>query len=135
MIIVDTTTLVAILRDEPERRQFTKRIEAAERCFMSAASLLQTRIVLCARRGNSAIVSLHSLISEIGVDVVDVTKETAEIAFAAFREFGKATGSPAGLNFSDCFSYAPAKELDLALLFKGRNFAQTDIVAATEQRV
>ena len=132
MIIVDTTTLVAILRDEPERRQFTKRIEAAERCFMSAASLLQTRIVLCARRGNSAIVSLHSLISEIGVDVVDVTKETAEIAFAAFREFGKATGSPAGLNFSDCFS---AKELDLALLFKGRNFAQTDIVAATEQRV
>ena len=132
MMVVDTSALVAILNDEPERRAFNESIEAASATYVSAANLLETRIVLFAGSGEAAILALDAFLLESGITVVEVSSRIADLAFDAYRRFGKGTGHGAGLNFGDCFSYALAKHLDVPLLFKGDDFSRTDIRSASE---
>lgn len=132
MMVVDTSALVAILNDEPERRVFNESIEAASATYVSAANLLETRIVLFAGSGEAAILALDAFLLESGITVVEVSSRIADLAFDAYRRFGKGTGHGAGLNFGDCFSYALAKHLDVPLLFKGDDFSRTDIRSASE---
>ena len=132
MMVVDTSALVAILNDEPERRVFNESIEAASATYVSAANLLETRIVLFAGSGEAAILALDAFLLESGITVVEVSSRIADLAFDAYRRFGKGTGHGAGLNFGDCFSYALAKHLDFPLLFKGDDFSRTDIRSASE---
>ena len=132
MMVVDTSALVAILNDEPERRVFNESIEAASATYVSAANLLETRIVLFAGSGEAAILALDAFLLESGITVVEVSSRIADLAFDAYRRFGKGTGHGAGLNFGDCFSYALAKHLDVPLLFKGDDFSRTDIRPASE---
>ena len=135
MMVIDTSALVAILGDEPERRAFNERIETANSTYISAASLLETRIVLFARSGENAVLALDAFILKSGMSVVEVSPRIGDIAFEAYRRFGKGTGHSAALNYGDCFSYALAKHLDLPLLFKGTDFSATDIRSATSDSV
>ena len=131
-MVVDTSALVAIMNDEPERRQFNELIEAATATYVSAASLLETRIVLFARTGDSAVLALDAFLLKSGMMVMEVAPRIADIAFDAYRRYGKSSGHGASLNYGDCFSYALAKHLDAPLLFKGEDFSQTDIRSAAE---
>lgn len=130
MIAVDSSALVAILSDEPERDAFIRRINAEEVAYISVASLLEVRIVLFSRSGDEGVLILDSFLLKSGMAVVEVSPRMGEIAFEAYRRYGKGTGHDASLNYGDCFSYALAKYLDAPLLFKGEDFSKTDIPSA-----
>ncbi len=132
-MVVDTSALVAIMGNEPERHRFNRMIEAAAAAYVSAASLLETRIVLFARSGDSAVLALDAFLLKSGMIVTEVTPRIADIAFDAYRRYGKGTGHGAALNYGDCFAYALAKHLGAPLLFKGGDFSQTDIQAAASE--
>lgn len=132
MMVVDTSAIIAIMSDESERRLFNECIEVASACHISAASLLEARMVLYNRSGENAVLALDAFLLKCGMHVVDVTPHMGDMAFDAYRRFGKGTGHRAGLNYGDCFAYALAKHLDAPLLFKGDDFSETDIVAAAK---
>ena len=134
-MVVDTSALVAIMDNEPERRRFNELIEAAPATYVSAASLLEARIVLFARSGENAILALDSFLLKSRMNVVEVSPHIADIAFNAYRRYGKGTGHGAALNYGDCFSYALATHLSLPLLFKGDDFSKTDIRSAADERL
>src|SRR2546427_60618 len=107
-MVVDTSALLAILLNEPERRRFNERIEADPTRLISAATLLETGIVLEQRGGEPAGRELDLFLHRARFEVVPVDQDQVEIARAAFRRYGKGR-HPAGLNFGDCFSYALSK--------------------------
>jgi len=128
-MVIDTSALLAILFDEPERRAFNEKIEAASARLLSAASWLEAAIIVDDRLGYEGARDLKLFIAEAEIEIVPVTKEQAEVARLAYREFGRGN-HPAGLNSGDCFAYALARTTRLPLLFKGEDFARTDIAAA-----
>ena len=125
-MVIDTSALVAILQDEPERRAFNEAIEAAENCSLSTASFVETSMILESRYGPEGSRSLDLFIGKAGITLIAVDADQAYVARQAYREYGKGR-HPAGLNFGDGFAYALAKTLDEPLLFKGDDFAATDI--------
>ncbi len=128
-MVIDTSALVAILFDEPERPMLAEAIVAEPRRLISAATLLEASIVVEARRGEAAGRELDLLIHRIGGDVVAVTEPQVELARAAWRRYGRGRHA-AALNYGDCFSYALARHAGEPLLFKGDDFAHTDVVSA-----
>lgn len=130
MIAVDTSALIAILFGEPEREQFQAVLDEASGLVISAATLVEARIVTRRRAGDPMVELLHALIERAGIRVEPVTDHQTTIAHAAFLKFGKGNGHPAQLNFGDLFSYALAKGRNVPLLFKGNDFAATDIASA-----
>lgn len=130
MIVLDTSALVAILTDEPERRTFNEAIERAATRMMSAATLLEAKMVLFARYGGAGVNALDAFVLRGDIHIESVTPAQAELAFDAFRRFGRGTGHAAHLNYGDCFSYALARENAAPLLFKGGDFVHTDIEPA-----
>lgn len=129
-MIIDTSALLAILQDEPERRAFNEALELAETRSMSAATFVETSIVIESRYGAEGLRDLDLLIAKAAIALVPVDSEQAQIARTAFSQFGKGR-HPAGLNYGDCFSYALAKVLGEPLLCKGSDFAQTDVAVFT----
>lgn len=129
MIVIDTSAIIAVLRDEPERRAFTEAIERAEQCAISAVSFVEASMVIEARYGEEGLRDLDLFILRAAVDVAAVDLEQAKIARRAFRTFGKGRHA-ANLNFGDCFSYALAKASEAPLLFTGEDFSRTDVEAA-----
>jgi ribonuclease VapC len=127
-VVLDTSALVAVLFDEPERAEFVERIAADARRLVSAATLVETGLVVEARRGEVAGRELDLLLHRASVACVAVDERQAEIARAAWRRFGKGR-HPAGLNYGDCFSYALARVSGEPLLFKGGDFALTDVTS------
>ena len=134
-MVIDTSALLAILQDEPERRAFNEAIEAAETRALSTATFVETSIVIESRYGAEGLRDLDLLIAKANIDLIAVDAEQAHGARHAFSRFGKGR-HPADLNYGDCFSYALAKVLHAPLLYKGDHFSQTDITAAlTDQSV
>lgn len=135
MIVLDTSAIVAIFRQEPEARRFAERIEADEQPLLSAANLLECSMVVRGAKilpGEEAERWIDSFL-EIGrVRVEPVTARHAAVARSAHRLFGKGSGHAAQLNYGDCFAYALAKTLDVPLLFKGNDFSETDLRTACE---
>ena len=129
-MVVDTSAVVAILRDEPERRTFTEALENAGHCVMSAVSFVEASLVIETRFGAEGIQHLDLLISKAQIEIAPVDREQALAARRAFSRFGRGR-HPAGLNFGDCFAYALAESRSEPLLFKGDDFAKTDISPAT----
>jgi ribonuclease VapC len=127
LIVIDTSALIAILSGEPECVELLQRIQAADRCLVSAINLLETRMVLRARYGPNALEDLSRLLAQMRAEVVAVDDALAEAAFRAFETYGKGIHSKARLNICDCVAYALAKQLDAALLFKGDDFPHTDV--------
>jgi ribonuclease VapC len=125
-MVIDTSAVIAVLTDEPERRQFVEAIESAEVRFMSTASYVETAIVIEARHGAEGVRDLDRLIERAEVELMALDVRQAKLAAEAFRRYGNGR-HPAGLNYGDCFSYALAMALDEPLLFKGNDFSQTDV--------
>lgn len=125
-MVIDTSALLAILQNEPERRIFNEAIEASEVRSFSTASYVETSIVLESRYGAEGVRDLDHLIARAQITLEPVDAEQALLARDAFRKYGKGR-HPAGLNFSDCFSYALSRSLDRPLLFKGSDFPRTDV--------
>lgn len=125
-MVIDSSALLAILQDEPERRMFIEVIEAADTCSLSVVNLVETALVLESRRGPEAGRTLDAFIAKAGIELVPVDAEQAAMARSAFARFGKGR-HPAGLNFGDCFAYALAKISGDSLLLKGNDFSRTDI--------
>jgi ribonuclease VapC len=125
-MVIDTSALLAILFAEPESRDFAAAIEAAERRALSAANFVETSMILEARHGAEGVRELDRLLAVADVEIVAVDREQAETARDAFRIYGKGR-HPAALNFGDCFAYALAVVRAEPLLFKGKDFAATDV--------
>jgi ribonuclease VapC len=130
VIAVDTSAIIAILRLEPEAAPFVKRMEEAAAVCMSAVSLQEASMVLAGNRGDAVAWSeLDRVIRDMELEIIPHNAELARIAREAFLRFGKGR-HPAQLNCGDCASYALAKGRGVPLLFKGVDFARTDIVPA-----
>lgn len=128
-MVIDSSALLAILQGEPERRRFNEAIEAAAERLLSVATFVEVSIVIDARYGPPGLHHVDLFLDRADIELVDVDAEQARIARDAYSRFGKGR-HPAGLNFGDCFSYALANTRGLPLLFKGEDFARTDLVAA-----
>lgn len=129
-MVLDTSALVAILRDEPECAEFVHLVSIADDPLISAATLLEASIVLHARVGDEGVADLDRFLQAAAVRCVAVDIEQAVAAREAWARYGKGR-SPAGLNYGDCFSYGLALTRDRALLFKGDDFALTDVRRAS----
>jgi len=128
-VVIDSSALLAIVLDEREREVFLAKINLDARPMIAAANYVEAAIVVTARRGPSAAARLRALLEEAGVEIAAVDAELSEAAIDAFRRFGKGRHA-AGLNLGDCFAYALAAVTGEPLLFKGDDFAKTDIAAA-----
>ncbi len=129
-MIIDTSAVLAILRNEPERRRFNQAIEADTTRLMSVASFVEASMVMEARHGYDGIRDLDLFLARAEIELVPVDVNQSHIARQAFRRYGKGRHQ-AALNFGDCFTYALAKTTEEPLLFKGNDFSQTDIEAAS----
>jgi ribonuclease VapC len=129
-VIIDTSALIAILRDEPEAAACAKAIEAASHRGISAANFVEVAIVIDGSRDPVASRRFDDLVREAQLVIEPVTEAQARIAREAYRDFGRGSGHPARLNFGDCFAYALARAQGEPLLFKGADFAHTDIARA-----
>ena len=130
MIVADTSAIVAIAFAEPEREAFVAALERAERTLVSSVTAVEARRVVHARRGQRAVVLVDDLLRLSFFEIVPPGAAEMDAAYAAFVAFGKGNGHPAALNFGDVFSFALAKTRGLPLLYKGRDFAETDIASA-----
>lgn len=128
-MVIDTSALLAILFQEPEAERIAHALVTAGRRLVSAATVLETGIVVLARHGDDGVRDLDILAAKLRFEVAPVTEQQAMIARRAYRQFGKGRGHPSGLNYGDCFAYALAKASDQPLLFKGDDFVHTDLAA------
>jgi len=129
-MIVDTSALIAILRDEEDAMAYARAIANAAISRISAATYVETAAVVDASRDPIASRRFDDLLHEAQFAIAPVTEVQARIAREAYRDFGRGSGHPARLNFGDCFAYALAKAMNEPLLFKGDDFTRTDITSA-----
>jgi ribonuclease VapC len=127
-MVIDSSALIAILRDEPEGRVFTNAIYRDPVRLVSAVTKLEAGIVAYGLHGAEGAGDLDRLLVEIGANIIPFDNDQAEIARDAFARFGKGR-HPAGLNFGDCAAYALAIAEAEPLLFKGTDFGKTDVGA------
>jgi ribonuclease VapC len=125
-MVLDTSALLAILQDEPERRRFNEAIEAADQVLLSTTSFVEASIVVEARYGAEGVRDFELLIDRAGVELVPVDAAQARVACRAYSRFGKGRHR-AGLNFGDLFAYALASVRREPLLCKGDDFRHTDL--------
>ncbi|MGD0800328.1 MAG: type II toxin-antitoxin system VapC family toxin [Terracidiphilus sp.] len=126
-MILDTSAIVAILQDEPEAGTFAQAVEQNRPVRLSAANWLEAAVVVDGNRSPALSRRFDEFLREATVVIEPVTALHAELAREAYRAFGRGSGHPAHLNFGDCFAYALAMERDETLLFKGKDFAHTDV--------
>jgi Uncharacterized protein conserved in bacteria len=126
-VIIDTSVLVAILREEPDARAYLEAIRATMPRRISAGTYLELGIVIDGPGDPIASRRLDDVLARMSIVIEPVTVAQARIARDAYRDFGKGSGHSAGLNFGDCFAYALAREYNEPLLFKGDDFRHTDI--------
>ena len=128
-MIVDSSANVAVLKQEPEAASFAALMADDPRVRISAANYVEAGVVID-RAGPVASRGLDQFIDDAQISIEPVSARQAEVARQAYRDFGKGSGHPAGLNFGDCFAYALAFESGEPLLFKGDDFVHTGIAAA-----
>ena len=129
-MIIDSSAIMAIVRNEPERQAFITAIADASRRLLAAPNLLEAAIVV-ERLGDPTLVrEFDTVLADLQVESVPFTAAHAQIARDAYRDFGKGSGHPAQLNFGDCFAYALAKDTGEPLLYKGDDFGYTDVRSA-----
>jgi ribonuclease VapC len=128
-MIVDTSVLIAILKQEEEAKEFSDLLES-QPSKLSVASYVEAGVVADVARDGVISRRLDELIRQAGIQLVPVSVEQGRLAREAYRDFGRGSGHPAKLNFGDCFSYALAKESGEELLFKGDDFSKTDVTPA-----
>ncbi len=125
-MVIDTSALLAILQNEPERRAFNEAIEAADTRAVSVATFVEASIVIEARYGAEGVRDLDLFIERAGIELIEVSVAEGRAARRAYSRYGKGHHA-ADLNFGDCFAYALATERGEPLLFKGTDFSKTDV--------
>ncbi len=130
MIALDTSAVIAIVNREPEAHSYTRLLNNAGEVVVGAPTRFEMALVASNLNQSAGESIVAALIMRFGVTVLDWTDRHSEIAAAAHLRFGKGR-HPAKLNFGDCMAYAVAKALDAPLLFKGHDFAQTDVRRVT----
>jgi ribonuclease VapC len=133
-VIVDTSAIIAILKEEDDAAVYAQAIATADVRRLSAASYLECGIVLDSQRDPIVSRGLDEFLQEAEFVVEPVTERQARLAREAYADFGKGSRHPAGLNFGDCLSYALALDTREALLWKGNDFGHTGVRSALEQR-
>ena len=128
-MIIDTSAIIAILRDEPEATFCARAIADASSRLVSAVSYVEAAVVIDASGDPIASRRVDQFFKLAQISIEPVTETDARIAREAYRDFGKGSGHPAKLNFGDCFAYALARSRREPLLFKGNDFAHTDVTA------
>jgi len=129
-VVIDSSAIIAILLAEPEAEKLSQVIADDPARFMSGFSLLESSVVIEARKGEPGGRELDLLLHRTSVRIVDLSAEQIEIAREAWRRFGRGRHA-AALNIGDCCSYALARSLGEALLFKGDDFSKTDITVVS----
>jgi ribonuclease VapC len=129
VIVVDSSVIIAIVRQEADAAIWTDVLDRSSRTLMSVVSYVETSMVLAGRRKDADRDRIDGSLTALHISVVPVTLKQGTIAFTAFLRFGKGRHS-AALNVADCFTYALAKSRNLPLLFKGDDFSKTDITPA-----
>ena len=132
-MIVDSSALVTIAKREPDWEKLVEKMEATDGLSLSAASYLETGIVLDRFRNPVVSARLDTVIEDVGIVIEPVTTEQARIAREAYRNYGKGSGHRAQLNFGDCFSYALARVKREPILYKGDDFGHTDLRSALQE--
>ena len=129
MIVVDTSVLVAILREEDDAAEWIDVFDQTSKSQMSVVSYVETSMVIYGRARDEALSDVTNLIGALRIEIMPVSLEQGEAAVTAFLRYGKGRHR-AGLNLADCFSYALAKVQRAPLLFKGNEFGMTDLIPA-----
>lgn len=127
-MVVDSSVLIAILQKEPERVAYIQAISSSPSTLLAAPTLVEAAMVAEKRKGDVGRGELDQLIRKSGLTIVAFDEAQAELARIAWRTYGRGR-HPAALNFGDCFSYALAKHMNDTLLYKGNDFALTDIAS------
>ena len=128
-MVIDTSAIVAILRNEPEAMRLERALVADRIRLVPATCVLEARMVLVSRRGEHALAEIDLWLHKIQAAIIAVDADLVDLATQAWLIYGKGR-HPAALNFADCLSYGLAKRADEPLLFIGNDFSQTDIEAA-----
>ena len=129
-MIVDASAIVAILGKEPDWLVLSNALREAQTIRLSAATYLETSIVLDKRRDPVVSAGLDELVEDLQMVIEPVTAEQARIARQAYRDYGRGSGHRANLNFGDCLTYALARVKREPVLFKGDDFQHTDLRSA-----
>jgi ribonuclease VapC len=132
-MIVDTSAIIAILKEEDDAALYAQTIAKADARRLSAASYLECGIVLDSQRDPIISRGLDELVQEAEFLIEPVTEHQARLARQAYTDFGKGSGHQAGLNFGDCLAYALALDLREPLLWKGDDFGHTGVQSALEE--
>ncbi|MDX2222317.1 MAG: type II toxin-antitoxin system VapC family toxin [Rhodospirillaceae bacterium] len=128
-MVIDSSALVAILQNEPEKPGFLRAIDLSAVRLMSVASLVEATIVIESRKGPAGRKAIDTFVARAGFDIRPVDLKQGDIARDAYQKYGRGQ-HPAGLNFGDCFAYALSVATGEPLLFKGTDFAKTDAAVA-----
>jgi ribonuclease VapC len=128
-MVIDASVLVAIFLGEPEREKFLRALDIAEAKLLPAPTLVEAQMVLSSHLGERSLQLLREFLETFQVEVVSFDSELALIASRAHSKYGKGR-HPARLNFGDCMVYALAAKTGQAVLFKGNDFSQTDVIVA-----
>jgi len=128
-MIIDTSAIIAVLFNEDDAEVYAQLITRSDSRRMSAATFVETAIVVETQTKTSGSRQLDAFLRRADIAIEPVTEEHAHLARQAFIDFGKGRHA-AGLNYGDCFSYALAKATGEPLLYKGKDFSKTDLVAA-----
>ncbi len=127
MIVVDSSALIAILFEEPERQAFRNIIAGGERCLLSTVNAHETATVLRVRHGPAAVERFWQFLADSEIEIVAFDEAQVRAAAEAFDRYGKGIHPKAQLNLADCAAYALAKVLNAPSLFKGNDFTHTDL--------
>ena len=130
MIVVDSSALCAVFFNEPEKTAFQAILDGDERCIVSAVNAFETACVLRGKLGQAAVVEFWQWLTDNRIEIVPFDAVQAYEAATAFDRYGKGLHPRARLNLADCAAYALATTMNAPLLFKGDDFAATDVRAA-----
>ncbi len=131
MIVIDTSIVIAILNEEPEKEVSINRIIDDGKSIISAVSVYEAMLVASRLRGPGGATAVMSLLASLNVEIVSFESNDSKLAHDAYMRFGKGFHSKARLNLCDCVAFALAEKLNAPLLFKGDDFASTSITSAT----
>jgi ribonuclease VapC len=129
-MIVDSSAIVALIRNELDAERFHTAILTAPRAVLVAPTYVECCLVLTKDRSEIAVKELDNLLDKLSMDIIPFTPKMAQISARAFLKYGKGRGNPAQLNFGDCMAYAASKVEAMPLLFKGEDFVHTDVERA-----
>ena len=128
-MVVDSSAILAILFNEPERDRFAAALAQAGVRLMGSVNVLETAVVVSARKGPHGAREFDLLLHRAEIEVIAFTADHLRLARDAYQRYGKGR-HPAGLNLGDCCAYALSRHTGESLLFKGNDFPQTDVAAA-----